>query len=92
MRGKVQLSVRKVGLCSCSEGKEDDKTGSLVSPFSNVKLISFVKRNCDDIADGSGVTGRFFKMGGEGGAFVVKLKGDNLSWMFGEKEEKYSDC
>lgn len=55
-------------------------------------MMSFVKRNCDDIADGSGVTGRFFKMGGEGGAFVVKLKGDNLSWMFGEKEEKYSDC
>lgn len=31
-------------------------------------------------------------MGGEVGAFVVKLKVDNLSGMFGEKEEKYSDC
>ncbi len=51
-----------------------------------------MKQNCDDIADGSGVTGRFFKMGEEGGAFVVKPKDDNLSGMFGEQEENYSDC
>ena len=55
-------------------------------------MISFVKQNCDDIADGLGVTGSFFIMGGEVGAFVVKPKDDNLSGMFGEQKENYSDC
>ena len=36
--------------------------------------------------------GELFIMGGEGGAFVVKPKDDNLSGMFGEQEENYSDC
>ena len=51
-----------------------------------------MKQNCDDIADGSGVTGRFFIMGREVGVFFVMLKGDDLSGMFGEQEENYSDC
>lgn len=51
-----------------------------------------MERNCDDIADGSGATGSFFIMGGEGGAFAVKLKADNLSGMFRKQEENYSDC
>lgn len=89
---KRVINVRKVGICSCSEGKEDDKTCSSVSLFPTYSMISFVKRNCDDIADGSGVAGSFFIMGGEVGAFVVKPKDDNLSGMFGEQKENYSDC
>lgn len=82
----------KWGFVLALKGNKKIKLARRLLPFQMYSMICFDERNYDDIADGSGVTGSFFKMGEEGGAFVVKLKGDNLSGMFGEKEEKYSDC
>lgn len=82
----------KWGFILALKGNKKIKLARWFLPFQMYSMICFDERNYDDIADGSGVTGSFFKMGGEVGAFVVKPKDDNLSGMFGEQEENYSDC